>query len=35
MYFVCDFNGKWFKDMSLLCCIVIILCVGSRVGYVK
>jgi hypothetical protein len=35
MYFVCDFNGRWLKDMSLLCCIVIILSVGSIIGYVK
>jgi hypothetical protein len=21
MYFVCDFNGRWLKDLSLLCCI--------------
>jgi hypothetical protein len=35
MYFVCDFNGRWLKDTSFLCCIVIILSVGSRIGYVK
>jgi hypothetical protein len=34
MYLVCDFNGKWLKDLSLLCCIVIISSVGGRVGYV-
>jgi hypothetical protein len=21
MYFVCDFNGRWLKDLSILCCI--------------
>jgi len=35
MYFVCDFNGRWLKDSSLLCCIVIVLSVGCKVGYVK
>ncbi len=35
MYFVCDFNGRWLNDMSLLCCIVIILSVGSIISYVK
>jgi hypothetical protein len=35
MYFMCDFNGRRLKDMSLLCCIIIILSVGSRIGYVK
>jgi hypothetical protein len=25
MYLVCDFNGKWLKDSSFLCCIPIIL----------
>jgi hypothetical protein len=25
MYFVCDFNGKWFKDLSFLCCVSILL----------
>jgi hypothetical protein len=25
MYFVCDFNGKWLKDSSILCCISILL----------
>jgi hypothetical protein len=34
MYFVCDFNGRWLKDLSFLCCFVIILNVGGRVGYV-
>jgi hypothetical protein len=35
MYFVCDFNGRWLKDLSLLCYIVIVLSVGCKVGYVK
>ncbi len=34
MYFVCDFNGRWSKDLSFLCCIVIVLSVGGRIGYV-
>ncbi len=34
MYFVCDLNGKWLKDSSLLCCILIILNMGGRVSYV-
>jgi hypothetical protein len=25
MYFACDFNGRWLKDSSLLCCITILL----------
>jgi hypothetical protein len=28
------FNGKWMKDSSLLWCIIILLSVGSSVGYV-
>jgi hypothetical protein len=24
MYFVCDFNGKWLKDLSFLCCVYIL-----------
>jgi hypothetical protein len=31
---VCDFNGRWLKDSSYLCCIVIVLNVESRVGHV-
>jgi len=31
MYFVCDFNGRWLKDLSFLCCIDILLKVESRV----
>jgi hypothetical protein len=34
MYFVCDFNGRWLKDSSLLYSIAIISSVGGRVGYV-
>jgi hypothetical protein len=25
MYFVCDFNGRWLKDSSFLCCVFILL----------
>jgi hypothetical protein len=25
MYLVCDFNGRWLKDLNLLCCIYILL----------
>jgi hypothetical protein len=25
MYLVCDFNGRWLNDLSLLCSIIIIL----------
>jgi hypothetical protein len=25
MHFVCDFNGRWLKDSSLLCCMAILL----------
>jgi len=31
---LCDFNGRWLKDSSLSCCIVIVSSVGDRVGYV-
>jgi hypothetical protein len=31
MYFVCDFNGRWLKDLSFLCCIGILLRVEGRV----
>jgi hypothetical protein len=34
MYLACDFNGRWLKDSSLLHCIVIVLSVKNRVGYV-
>ncbi len=34
VYVVCDFNEKWLKDSSLLCYIVIVLNVGSKVVYV-
>ncbi len=30
MYLVCDFNGRWLKDSSLLCCIIILLREGGR-----
>jgi hypothetical protein len=33
MYFVCDFNGRWLKDSSVLCCLVILLSVEGRVVY--
>jgi hypothetical protein len=25
MYFVCDFNGRWLKGLSFLCCVFILL----------
>jgi hypothetical protein len=31
MYLVCDFNGKWLKDSSFLCCVDILLRVEGRV----
>jgi hypothetical protein len=31
MYLLCDFNGKWLKDSSLLCCIIILLREEGRV----
>jgi hypothetical protein len=31
---VCDFNGRWLKDLNYLCCIVIVLNVEGRVGHV-
>jgi hypothetical protein len=34
MYLVCDFNGRWLKGSSLLCCIVIVLNVEVKAGYV-
>jgi hypothetical protein len=34
LYLACDFNGRWLKDLSLLCCIVIVLSVEYRIGYV-
>jgi hypothetical protein len=34
MYFVCDFNGRWLKDLNFLRCIVIVLSVGGRIGNV-
>jgi hypothetical protein len=34
IYFVCDFNGRWVKDSSFLCCIDVLLSVESRVGWV-
>ncbi len=30
-YFVCDFNGRWLKDLSLLCCIDVLLSVEGRI----
>ncbi len=33
MYLVCDFNRRWLKDSSLLCCIIIVLSVGCKVRY--
>jgi hypothetical protein len=23
MYFMCDFNGRWLKNLSILCCILL------------
>ncbi len=34
MYLVCDFNGRWLKDSSYLCCIIIVLNVEGRVRHV-
>jgi hypothetical protein len=31
MYFVCDFNGRRLKDLSLLCCIDVLLSVEGGV----
>jgi len=31
MYFVCDFNGRWLKDLNLLCCMVVILSEEGRI----
>ncbi len=31
MYCVCDFNGRWLKDLSLLCCMAIILSEEGRI----
>ncbi len=31
MYFVCDFNGRWLKNLNLLCCIIIILSEEGKV----
>jgi hypothetical protein len=33
MYLICDFNGIWLKDSSLLCCIIVVLSVEGRVKY--
>ncbi len=29
MYFMCDFNGRWLKDLSFLNCIDVLLSVES------
>jgi hypothetical protein len=34
MYFVCDFNGRWLKDLSFLCYIDVLLSVEGKVVYV-
>jgi hypothetical protein len=31
--YICDFNRRWLKDSSLLCCIIIVLTVGRKVRY--
>jgi hypothetical protein len=33
MYLGCDFNERWLKDSSFLCCTVILLSVEGRVIY--
>jgi hypothetical protein len=30
-YFVCDFNGRWLKDLSFLCCIDVLLSVEGKI----
>ncbi len=34
IYFVCDFHGRWLKDLNFLCCIEVLLSVESRVVWV-
>jgi hypothetical protein len=34
MYFVCDFNGRWLKDSSVSCYLVIILNVEGRIIHI-
>jgi hypothetical protein len=31
MYFACDFNGRWLKDSSFLCCIDVLLSVEGKI----
>jgi hypothetical protein len=31
VYFVCDYNGRWLKDSTFLCCIDVLLNVESTV----
>jgi hypothetical protein len=31
MYLVCDFNGRWMRDLTLLSCIAILLRVENKV----
>jgi len=31
MYFVCDFNGRWLKDSSFLCCVHVLLSVKGKI----
>ncbi len=33
-YLVCDFNERWLKGSSILCCLVVLLSVEGRVKYV-
>jgi hypothetical protein len=33
-YLVYDFNERWLKDSSILCCVVVVLSVEGRVKYV-
>ncbi len=31
MYFVCDFNERWLKDSSFLCCVDVLLSVEGKI----
>jgi len=33
-YLLCDFNRRWLKDLSILCCIVVVLSVEGKIRYV-
>jgi hypothetical protein len=34
MHLVCDVNGKWLKDLSPSCCIIIVLSVEGKIRHV-